>query len=137
VCACIRTLVSLQAKCVFSAPYCIVICGLSGCTIFPQIISHSRQDYQKKGKEHKLCVLIFSKILSQIFLIIKNQRNIITNVHRYSCKVSVNVFNIKETLIFFKDFRKSSNITFHGNLSNMSRVVPCRQPDRTTDMTRS
>ena len=36
----------------------IVICGLSGSTIF-YTLSHKRHDFQKKVTEHKMCVLIF------------------------------------------------------------------------------
>ena len=37
----------------------IVICGLSGPTIF-SALSHKRDDLRKKVTEHKMCVLIFS-----------------------------------------------------------------------------
>jgi len=37
----------------------IVICGLTGSTIFFQM-SHKRQDFRKKLTEHKMCTLIFS-----------------------------------------------------------------------------
>jgi len=39
-----------------------------------------------------------------------------------------------KTWIFWTDFRKSSNIRFHENPSRGSRVVPCGQTDRQTNM---
>ena len=40
--------------------------------------------------EHKMCVLIFSTTLSETFLNLRRvQRDMITNVHRSSCKVPV------------------------------------------------
>jgi hypothetical protein len=38
----------------------IVICGLSGSTIFFHIIPYNAQTSGKKVMEHKMCVLIFS-----------------------------------------------------------------------------
>jgi hypothetical protein len=46
--------------------------------------------FSKKDTEHKICVLIFSKILSEIFLILKKiQRDFNINVYEFSCKVPV------------------------------------------------
>ena len=41
------------------APYYIVICGLSGSTIFFSTLSHKRHDFMEKVTEHKMRVLIF------------------------------------------------------------------------------
>jgi hypothetical protein len=46
--------------CKAHAPYCVDICGLSGCTIFFPTLSHKRYDFWEKVIEHKMCVLIFS-----------------------------------------------------------------------------
>jgi hypothetical protein len=48
----------------------IAICGLSGCTDF-STLSHKRHDFRKSVIEHKTCVLIFSTILSEAFLILR------------------------------------------------------------------
>jgi len=53
-------------------------------------LSHKRRDLWKRVFEHKMCVLIFSTNLPEIFLILRRiQQDTITNVHRCSCKVPV------------------------------------------------
>ena len=73
------------------ALYYIVICDLSGCTIFSSHLK--RQDFRKKKKvaEHKMCLWRFSiQILYETFLILRRiQRDIIINVQRSSCRVPV------------------------------------------------
>jgi hypothetical protein len=50
-------------------------------------LSHKRYDFRKKVIEHKMCVLIFSKILSELFLILRRiQRDIIPNLHNLHVK---------------------------------------------------
>ena len=69
----------------------IVICGLSGCTIF-STLSHKLCVFFQKIKiiEHKICVLNFSTILSESFLIPRRVgRDVITNLYWSSCKVIV------------------------------------------------
>jgi inorganic pyrophosphatase/exopolyphosphatase len=54
------------------------------------VLSHKRYDFQKNVIEHKMCVLIFSPILSDTFFILRRlERDIIINVHRSLCKVPV------------------------------------------------
>jgi hypothetical protein len=73
---------------------------------FPTL-SHKRHDFRKNVIEHKMCVLIFSTILSETFLIVRRiQRDIIINVHRSLCKVPLLLSDFIETLIFWTDFRK-------------------------------
>jgi hypothetical protein len=46
-------------------------------------LSHKRKDFRKKFTENKMRVLIFSTILSEIFLILKRtEQDIFKNVHR-------------------------------------------------------
>jgi hypothetical protein len=63
-------------------------------------ISHKWHDFRKKVIEHKMCVLIFSKTLTEIILILRIQRDTIINVHRYSCTVPVIIVRSYEILIF-------------------------------------
>jgi len=80
VCVCVCSL--RYPACKTHAPYYIVICGLSGCAIFLYIISYTAQFSKKKITEHKMCVLIFSTLLSETFLILRIiQRDIIVGLH--------------------------------------------------------
>ena len=70
-------------------------CDLSGSNLFSQTVRFSGG---KKKKSNIKCVLIFSKILSKKFLILRrNQRNITKNTHRS---------DYNYTLILLTDFRK-------------------------------
>jgi hypothetical protein len=102
-------------------------------------LSHKRHVFRKKVIENKMCVLIFSTIVSKTFLIVRrNQRDIVINMKTSSCKVPVNSCRILIKLEFpRRSFRKSSKIKFNQNSSSGSRVVPCgRQRDRRMDMTK-
>jgi len=91
--------------------------------------------FEKKITEHKMCVLIISTVLSELFLFSKS--NIARFDHkcllvlrpstRYSCQYLMK-FELSR-----KIFQKYSNIRFHENPSSGSRVVPNRQTDRRTD----
>jgi hypothetical protein len=53
-------------------------------------LSHKRYDFRAKVIEHKMYVLTFSANLYEIFLILSRiELDIIINVHRSSCKVTV------------------------------------------------
>jgi hypothetical protein len=57
--------------------------------------------------EHKLCILIFSRVLCETFLILRRiQREAIINLHRSLYKVPV----IKTLIFFSKDFSKDPQI---------------------------
>jgi hypothetical protein len=70
-----------------------IILSSVACLALPYFSTLPHQQYNFTEKiviEHKLCVLIFSTILSETFLILRRiRRDIIINVHRYSCKVAV------------------------------------------------
>ena len=64
------------------------------CLAAPYIstLSHKRHDFEKKKKvfDLKMCASIWSKILSEIFLILRRiQRYIIKSVFRFSCNLTV------------------------------------------------
>jgi predicted nucleic acid-binding Zn finger protein len=64
-------------------------------------LSHDRQVFRKNGTESKICVLTFSKILSErFFIIIRNERDMIKNVYLSSCSIPVivNLYNSFSTL---------------------------------------
>jgi hypothetical protein len=67
----------------------IAICGLSVplYNIFPHYLING-MIFEKKNTEHKMCVLIFSKLLSEKFLILRRiKRDMINHVCRSSYKV--------------------------------------------------
>jgi hypothetical protein len=69
-----------------------IILSPVGCLAVPycSTLSHKRQDFRKKVNEHKICVLIFSTALSEIFLILRIiKRHTVVNVQRSSCNVTV------------------------------------------------
>jgi hypothetical protein len=115
----------------------IIICGLSGYTIF-LTLSHKRDAFRKKVIEHKMCVLIFFTTFVQTIADSKLiKRDTITNKRRSSCKIPIII--LMKQKFSRQIFEKHSNIKFHENLSSGSRVTcECteRQADRLTDMTK-
>jgi len=77
------------------------------------------------------------KLLSVTFLILRgNGRDIVIKVlHTSSRKVPVILVRFKNKFNFL-DRLKKSNLNFHENLCSGSRVIPCGQMDRQTDMTK-
>jgi hypothetical protein len=68
----------------------IVICGLPGSTVCFQNYLKKPRFSKKKIIEHKMCVVIFSTNLTEIFLILRrNDRDTIKNVYWSSCKIPV------------------------------------------------
>jgi len=54
--------------------------------IFPH--SHKRLDFRRGVTEHEMGVVIFSKTLSETFLILRRtERDVIKNIHWSSCQV--------------------------------------------------
>ena len=92
----------------------IVICGLYSCTIFLKL-------------PHKRIKRVFwfsPKLLSETFLILRTEWNIIKKVYWSSCTV----------LLFLSDLNeKTSNIEFYENPSSGNRVVPWGQRDEQTN----
>jgi len=88
------------------APNCIVTFGLSGCTVFFHV-SHKRPDLKIKVTGNKTCVSIFSTILSEIFLILKEMSEIWSKMY-IGLHVKYPLFSsdFNETWSFSTDFRK-------------------------------
>ena len=53
------------------------------------ILSHKRHDVRKKVIEYEMCVLMFSTTLSETFLILRIQRDMIKNVHWSSFDITM------------------------------------------------
>jgi len=110
--------------CKTHAPWHTLIFGPSGSIIFFLIISN-RHDFQGGGEILNIkCVLWFSlQILSEIFFILRIQRDNIVNVSRFSRKSTHCSCQILMKFEFSRQcFAKSSDNKFHENPSSGSRV---------------
>ena len=89
---------------------CIILSSVSYMVLpYLSALSHIRHGFRggEGFSEHKLCVLIFSTILSQMsFIPTRIGRDLITNVHSSSCKFPVILTSFFKNLIFSKNFRK-------------------------------
>ena len=115
----------------------IVIYGLPGSTLFFHNISKNGRIFGK-GFLNIKCVFWFPvRNLSEIFLVLRrSERDMIINLHWLSCKVLVVLVIFYWKLISRQTFEKDSNIKFHENPLNGSRVVPCGRTDGQTDITK-
>jgi hypothetical protein len=79
----------------------------------------------------------FLQLLSETFLILRTtERDMIKMYIDLHVKYPLFLSDFNDTLIFWKDFRKYSNMKLHENPSSGSRVVSCGRQDRQTDMTK-
>jgi hypothetical protein len=94
--------------------------------------------FSKKKLLPITCVFWFPlQLLSEACLILRRtERAMIKNVYWHSCKVSTTLVRFERILSFFDLLSKNSNIKFHENPSSGSLVVPRRQRDGWTDMTK-
>ena len=99
--------------------------------------SHKQHDFRRKSLEHKMCVLIFSTLSFETFLIQRRfQQDIIINLHVFISSIHYS-FEILIELEFCRQvFQKCSNIKFQDNPFGGNRVVSCRQTDGRTDITK-
>jgi hypothetical protein len=76
-------------------------------------LSHKRHNFHKKVTEHKMCVLISSTILSEIFLILRRiQRDIITNLYGSSSEVTIILVRFQGNLNFVDRFMKNIPLSY-------------------------
>jgi hypothetical protein len=65
---------------------------------YSSTLSHKRHDFRITGVESKMCVLILSKLLSEIFHILRRiQRDVVINVRRLHVRYP----------LFFSDFNQN------------------------------
>ncbi len=110
----------------YSQYYCIVVCGLSGCTVFFDIISNGTI-FERKKLFNIIFVFIFSKtFVWKISLSTKNSASyykctwLFMSSTCYSCKIVIRV-------VFPWHLKKYSNIKFRENPSSRSGIVPFEQ----------
>jgi hypothetical protein len=85
--------------------------------------------------ERKICVLIFSKFLSETFFILtRRERDMIKMSNVRLVKYPLFFFDFNENWIFWTEFLII--LEYHISCKSIrgSRVVPCGQTDRRTDM---
>ena len=104
--------------CKAHAPYYIVICGLSGSTIF-------FPGFSEKKLLNPKCVF---QHLSEFFFLRRIRRIAVINLHSSSFLADFN-----KTLIFWRIFEIDINIKFYKNPSSRSRFVPCERMDGQTE----
>jgi hypothetical protein len=133
-----KAISNTYSVCVCSLRYPACSAPVPYCHLWPAqlyiIFPHSLINgtiFKNKVTENKVCVLIFSIILSEIFLtLIRIEWMSIKNAYWSSYKVQLFFSDINKTCIFKTDFyEKYWNIKFHENPSTGSWVVLWWQMD--------
>ena len=74
-------------------------------------LSHKLHDFQKKLLNMKCVIWFHWQLKSEKFLILsRTEEDIIINICRSSCKVHVILADFNESWIFYKNFKKYSNL---------------------------
>jgi hypothetical protein len=63
-------------------------------------------DVREKVVARKIVFSVSLQLLSETFLVLRIQRNIIINLRRFSCKVPLVLSDCSQTLMFSTDVRK-------------------------------
>jgi hypothetical protein len=88
----------------------IFVCGVCLCHIFPHYIINCKI-LNKKNIKHK-SMFDFLYLFSETFLIlIRIQRDITNNVHRYSCHMLVILDMFQSNMDFLESFKKNRQIS--------------------------
>jgi hypothetical protein len=103
--------------------------------VFPYYLINDTIFATTKNFENKMRVSSFSTTCVRNFFILRTtERDMTENVCWSSCKVPYILNRFLVTLEFSRQiFEKSSNIKFHENPLDGSRVVPCGRTGGTTD----
>jgi len=115
-----------------------VILSFVACSALQYCSSSSYKQHfsVKKVIEHKTCVSIFYKCLSEKYFILRRtERDMVKKVYWSSCKAPVcscpSLMKLEFSgQIFERKLISNTYITFHENWSSGSRVSPCGQTDR-------
>ena len=82
-----------------------------------------------------MCILIFSTIFSETFLILRRaERDMVENVYRSSCKVPLLLSDFELNLNFLDRFSKNTQITILMKISPVgTELFPCGQTEGQKD----
>ena len=111
----------------------IVICGLSGSTIFfPHYLINGTIFGGEGGSiQHEMCWFSLQLLYENFLIISRTERDMIKNVYWSSCDVNRYSCPILMTLEFSRRIFENNYIKFHENPSSVSRVVSCGRTDTT------
>jgi len=132
VCVCVYSCLScpVRQSNIFCNLHCTVTSVACPVLLYYSTLFHKRYNFREtKFLQQKMCILIFSKIFSEPFVILRRmQRHIIINVKRSSrlaLVILVTATILNEIEHHRQIFQESTNIIFHENPSIWRRVVLC------------
>jgi hypothetical protein len=75
-------------------------------------------------------------VFSETFLFLRIERDTITHIYGFSCKLPVILQVLMKLEFFRQNFENYSNMKFHENPTSETRVIQCGQMDGQTEMTK-